>query len=601
MTRTTEARAALPKSERLAALRAEMRAQKLDAFIVPRQDEFQGEYVAAYAERLKWISGFSGSWGTAVIGLKKAALFVDGRYTVQARQEADSKQFTFHHLMRTPPWDWLATEFSKGARIGYDPRILSIADARRYRVSCENAGIKLVPADPNPIDAIWGDQPVRPAAIVIAQPLKYTGLSTADKLAAIRSQVKKQKADAVFLADPTSVAWAFNLRGNDVPYTPLAQAYALVPVSGKAQIFISEQRITPELAKSLRGHVVCSPSHETALKALGRGKATVMLDPISVPDHARILLETSGAKVVEHQDPCLLPKATKTLVEQEGARRAQLRDGAALCNFLCWLDGAAGSGKLTESAAAQELLSFRQENKELRDLSFGTISAAGRNSALPHYDVRGKGAVLKKGSIYLVDSGAQYADGTTDVTRTIIIGQPSEEMRDRFTRVLKGMIAISTIHFPEGTTGAHLDVLARAALWNAGFDFDHGTGHGIGSYLSVHEGPQRISKTGQAALQPGMIISNEPGYYKEGHYGIRIENLLLVSKPIKAKGADRAMLSFETLTFAPIDRRLIDPRLLTREELQWLDAYHAQVLHHMDGRVKPETRLWLKQACAPFK
>jgi Xaa-Pro aminopeptidase len=588
-------------SRRLAALRAELKQQKLDAFIVPRQDEFQGEYVASYAERLKWITGFSGSWGTAVIGQRSAAIFVDGRYTIQVRHEVDGKAFQFHHLMTSPPVEWIAKTFSKGARIGYDPRILSVADAKRCHAACEKAHLKFLPVGRNPLDAIWKDQPQRPSNAVVDHPQKYAGQTVAQKLAAIRAVLKERQADAVVIADPTSVAWAFNLRGNDVPYTPVALAYGLVPMKGKAQLFVSELRLSAPARRSLKQNVVAAGSDiGSALRSLGKRKARVMLDPIAAPDHFRLALQKAGAKLIENPDPCMLPKATKNKTEQQGARDAQLRDGAALSNFLCWLDGAAQDGKLTEGAAAQQLLHFRQENKELRDLSFESISAAGPNSALPHYHADGDGRKLAKDQIYLIDSGGQYPDGTTDVTRTVIIGTPTDEMRDRFTRVLKGMIAISVIRFPEGTTGTHLDALARAALWKAGLDFDHGTGHGIGSYLSVHEGPQRISKTGTSALKSGMIISNEPGYYKTGHFGIRIENLLLVTSAEKLKGGDRAMLGFETLTFAPIDRRLIDTKLLTREELHWLDGYHAEVWNKLRGHVNAATEPWLKKACVTF-
>lgn len=594
-------KAASSMPQRLAAFRAEMKRQKLDAFIVPRQDEFQGEYVAAYAERLKWLTGFSGSWGIAVIAQKAAAIFVDGRYTVQVKQETDGKTFQFHHLMTSPPAEWIGKTFSKGARIGYDPRILSVADARRYAAACEKAKLKLVPAGRNPIDAIWKDQPERPAKPIVEQALKYAGTSLAQKLKGIRDTLKEKGVDAVVLADPTSVAWAFNVRGSDVPFTPVALCYAMIPAAGKAHLFVDGKRLAPALRKSLGKHVSWAGTDvDAVLRSLGKRKAKVMLDAIAAPDHFRLLLQKSGASVIEHPDPCLLPKAAKNRSEQQGARDAQLRDGAALCNFLGWLDDAATSGKLTEGEAARKLLAFRRENRELRDLSFESISAAGPNSALPHYHAHGEGRRLALNSIYLIDSGGQYSDGTTDVTRTVIIGTASEEMRDRFTRVLKGMIAVSLIRFPEGTTGAHLDALARAALWKAGLDFDHGTGHGIGSYLSVHEGPQRISKTGNAALKAGMIISNEPGYYKTGHFGIRIENLLLVTQAQKLKGGERAMLGFETLTFAPIDHRLIDTRLLTREELHWLDGYHAEVWSKLRGRVNAATQEWLKKACAAF-
>ena len=589
-------------SQRLKALRSAMAMLKLQGYLVPRQDEFQGEYVAAYADRLKWLSGFSGSWGIAVIATRKAAIFVDGRYTAQVRGEVDQKHFTPQHLINEPPSDWIGKSFKAGDHIGFDPMLTTIADARRYNAVCSKHDIKLVAIQPNLIDGIWPDQPSRPASSIEEQPQRLAGTSSAGKRAAIATELKTKNADAVILADPASVAWALNLRAGDVPYTPFALCYAMVEKSGKATLFADTKRLTPKLQAAF-GITVAVHSPEGLAKtfaALGKAKNTVMLDPALAPEHFRLLLEKSGAKIVEAADPCILPKARKSTAEQKGAREAQIRDGAALCNFLCWLQTAAPSGKLTEGAAADKLKLFRQQSPLLRDLSFESISAAGPHAALPHYHAKGNGSRLKLNQIYLIDSGGQYRDGTTDVTRTVIIGKPSIDMRDRFTRVLKGMISLTLARFPEGTTGAHLDTLARAALWQGGFDFDHGTGHGVGSYLSVHEGPARISKTGHVALQPGMILSNEPGYYKQGHYGIRIENLLLVSPPTKIKGGDRAMLGFETLTWAPIDRALVDTHLLTRAELQWLDAYHAKVENLLSPLVLAETRSWLHKACGPL-
>ncbi len=587
---------------RLKALRAAMFKHKLQGYLVPRQDEFQGEYVAAYADRLKWLSGFSGSWGMAIVATRKAAIFVDGRYTVQVREQVDQKFFTPKHLINEPPADWIAQNFKSGDHIGFDPWLMNMSEARRLAASCAKQGAKLVAVSQNLIDSIWDDQPARPATTIEAHPLRHAGTPSPDKRAMIAAELKQRNADAIILADPASVAWALNLRASDVPHTPFALCYALVEKSGKATLFADAKRLSPKLKAEFGNAVTVEQPEKLAAKlaGLGKAKSTVMLDPALAPEHFRILLEKAGAKIVEAADPCILPKARKSKAEQKGAREAQIRDGAALCNFLCWLQGEAPKGKLTEAATAEKLHAFRQQSPLLRDLSFESISAAGRNAALPHYHAKGDGSRLKLNQIYLIDSGGQYPDGTTDVTRTVIIGKPTAEMRDRFTRVLKGMITLSLARFPEGTTGAHLDTLARNALWQGGFDFDHGTGHGVGSYLSVHEGPARISKTGNVALQPGMILSNEPGYYKQGHYGIRIENLLLVSPPEKIKGGDRPMLSFETLTWAPIDKALIDTHLLTRNELQWLDDYHAKVEKLLSPLVSAETIPWLQQACSPL-
>jgi Xaa-Pro aminopeptidase len=584
-------------SQRLGLLRRELKRQRLDAFIVQRQDEFQGEYVAAYAERLKWATGFSGSWGTGIIGMQEAAIFVDGRYTVQVKQEVDGRAFQFHHLLASPPVEWIAKTFRKGSRIGYDPRLLSIADARRYATACETAKLRLVAVSRNPIDAVWDKQPARPASPIVDHPRKFAGATVAKKLAGLRAVLKEKGADAVILADPTSVAWAFNVRASDVPFTPVALAYALIPATGKAQLFADARR----LAGSLREQLSCpGPDIDAALKSLGRRKAKVLLDPVAAPDHFRLTLGHAGAVVIEGPDPCLLPKAMKNKTEQRGARAAHAMDAVAMAHFLAWLDNHNAPESLTEEAVAKRLEEYRREQKSFKDLSFGSISAAAANAALPHYHAKGDGAHLQRNSIYLIDSGGQYREGTTDITRTVVIGDASQELRERFTLVLKGMIAVSLLRFPEGTTGAHIDALARAALWKAGCDFDHGTGHGVGSFLSVHEGPARISKTGHQVLRPGMILSNEPGYYKVGHFGIRIENLLLVTPPAKIAGGDRAMLGFETLTFTPIDRRLINARLLTREEVQWLDSYHAQVHALLASKVADEAKAWLNAACAPL-
>lgn len=590
--------------DRLKALRASLKQQGLDGVIIPRQDEFQGEYVAPYAERLRWLTGFSGSWGLAIATLQHAAIFVDGRYTIQVRQQVDEKSFVPRHLMNEPPADWIASHVLQGQRIGFDPWILTANDAAKFRKACDGVGASLVPMTRNAIDAIWDGQPPRPASRITAHPVRFAGASAKDKLAHLAEGLKTAKADAVVLADPTSLAWALNLRASDIPFTPVALAYAIVDRAGTAQVYADPARVDDALLKAVGAVASFSPPArlQDDLALLGQRKATVRLDPATTPEAIVASLQAAGAQIVEAVDPCTLPRAQKTQAEQKGARAAQLRDGAALANFLCWLETHPRPASLTEAAVAQKLAAFRQATGKLRDLSFETIPASGPNAALPHYHLSTpEGRKLKRGEIFLIDSGGQYEDGTTDVTRTVVIGKPTAEMMDRFTRVLKGMIAISVCRFPQGTTGAHLDVLARQSLWQAGLEFDHGTGHGVGSYLSVHEGPARISKTGHHALLPGMIISNEPGYYKVGHYGIRTENLLLVEEPSFIKGGDRPMLGFETLTLAPIDRRLIVPSLLNAAEKSWLNAYHARVLKELSPLVDPATRKWLKQVCAPVK
>ncbi len=591
----------MSKTSPLQALRAEMKRQKLQGYIVPRQDEFQGEYVAAYAERLKWLTGFAGSWGLAIITQKKAAIFVDGRYTIQVREQIDIAHITPQHLVDEPPSKWIEGHLKKNDRIGFDPWLTTASDAKNFATACAKVGAKLVPVPKNLIDRIWADQPARPVKPLTVQPLQFAGRSVADKLSDVCLELSNAKADAVVLAEPSSVSWILNIRGNDVPFTPVVLAYAIIHRKGRPEMFVDAKRLPEDVQAHLKATAIIRKPEEldVSLKKLGAKKATVLIDANSAPEKIRSVLAASGAVIKEGIDPCTMPKARKNKTEQEGARSAQRRDGVALSNFLHWLSIAAPQGQLTEATAADKLTAFRQATGVLMDLSFGTISAAGPNAAIPHYHVDPEHCrAINNNEIYLIDSGGQYQDGTTDVTRTVIIGKPTDEMRDRFTRVLKGMIGISTICFPKGSTGSHIDVLARAALWKAGLDYDHGTGHGVGSYLSVHEGPARISKTSHVVLQPGMILSNEPGYYKQGEFGIRIENLLLVKEATDIEGGDRPMMSFETLTFAPIDRNLIDTKLLTREELHWLDAYHAKVMKDVGNFMSGPALEWMKQTCA---
>ena len=584
---------------RVGLLRAELKKRKLTGFFVPRADEFQGEYVPAYAERLRWLTNFRGSAGVAIVTLKKAAIFVDGRYTVQVRQQVDEKIFQPFHLIEEPPAAWIAKNLKKGDRLGFDPWLVTVDQAKRLREACAGVGALFVAVDTNPIDAVWKDQPARPTSALETQPTQFAGLTAAEKIRDIRKAMRGN--DAVVLTQADSVAWLLNLRGFDVPHTPVVPAYAILPASGKLTLFIDPAKLTPDVKVHLKKIATVQPMAGigAALKALGKAKARVLLDPAWSPERIREQLARAKAEIATGPDPVSLPKARKNRIEQEGARNAQRRDGVAVSRFLRWLEHAAPNGGLTELDVAAKLRSFRDETGELKDLSFDTIAAAGPHAAIPHYHVTEESnRTLGRGEIFLIDSGGQYIDGTTDITRTVIVGEPTREMKDRFTRVLKGMIGLSMIRFPKGTCGSQIDVLARQHLWQAGLDFDHGTGHGVGAYLSVHEGPARINKTDRTALEPGMILSNEPGYYRQGEYGIRIENLIMVQEAQAIAGGDRPMLCFETLTLAPIDRRLIAVELLSEEERRWLNAYHARVLKEVGDHLGGEELDWLKKACA---
>ena len=583
---------------RVALLRAELKGRKLTGFFVPRADEFQGEYVPAHAERLRWLTNFRGSAGVAIVTLKKAAIFVDGRYVIQVRQQVDEKIFQPFHLMDEQPTTWIAKNLKTGDRLGFDPWLVTADQARRFRDACEGVGAAFVPVDGNPIDAVWQDQPPPPMAEIVTQPTQFAGRTAAEKIKEIQ---KALKADAVVLTQPDSVAWLLNLRGFDVPHTPVVNAYAILPKRGKAELFIAPEKLTEEVRTHLKKIAVTRKPKEigAALKLLG--KSRVLIDPAWAPERLRDTLARARAEIVTGPDPVSLPKARKNQVEQEGARAAQRRDGVAVSRFLRWLELEAPKGGLTELDVAAKLRAFREATGELKDLSFETIPASGPHAAIPHYHATDESnRKLGLNEIFLIDSGAQYVDGTTDVTRTVIVGKATPEMKDRFTRVLKGMIGLSMIRFPKGTTGSQIDVLARQHLWTAGLDFDHGTGHGVGAYLSVHEGPARINKSDRTALEPGMILSNEPGFYKQGDYGIRIENLIMVHEAKPVDGGDRPMLGFETLTLAPIDRRLIDVGLLSETERRWLDAYHARVLKEVGDFLEGDELAWLKEACAPL-
>ena len=584
---------------RVNALRLLLKKQKLSGLIIPRQDEFQGEYVAAYAERLHWLTGFAGSWGMAILTLNKGAIFVDGRYTIQVRQQVDTKLFTPQHLIDEPPTAWIADNLKKGDVLGYDPWLLTVDQAERFAAACTGAGAKLQPLASNPIDVVWKDQPKRPTASLSVQPLQFAGQSVADKLAMITKLLAKAGADATVLTQPDSVAWVFNIRGHDVPYTPVVLAYAILRKKGKAELFIDKAKLPEDVQAHLKKSVTVRKPGEFKSSLRLLGKSAVQIDGNWAP--AKIKLALAKAKIINATDLCVLPKAKKNKTEQEGARAAHQRDGVAMSRFLCWLESTAPQGGLTEWSVAEKLEHFRKDTGMLLDLSFDSIAGAGPNAAIPHYHVNPDDCLpLKINEIFLINSGGQYQDGTTDITRTVIVGEPTGEMRDRFTRVLKGMIDVSRIRFPKGTCGSQIDVLARQCLWAAGLDYDHGTGHGVGSYLSVHEGPARINKSDRTPLEPGMILSNEPGFYKQNEFGIRIENLLLIYEAKAIDGGERSMLGFETLTLCPIERRLIDTKLLTRDELHWLDTYHARVLKEVGDHLSGDELTWLRKACAPF-
>ncbi|RWL86539.1 MAG: aminopeptidase P family protein [Mesorhizobium sp.] len=592
---------------RVALLRQWLADNGLDGFTVPRADEHQGEYVADRSARLKWLTGFSGSAGVAIILRDRAFIFVDGRYTLQVRNEVDLSIFTVESLIDNPPASWIKDNLGKGARLGFDPWLHTIGEVRALKASAEQSGATLVPLDRNPIDIIWKDQPEPPRAPVELQELNFAGELAKDKLVRLASAIQKDGATHAVLTDPSSIAWSFNIRGGDVPHTPLALGFAILAADGKHQLFMDQRKFPRQVAAYLTqlADLHDPDEFEAAIVELAKNGARIALDPVLAAEKLRMLTEDNGGTVVLAADPARIPRATKNQAEIAGSRAAHRRDGAAIAKLLCWLDRQK-PGTLDEIAVVTKLEEVRrltgEENQmPLRDVSFDTISGAGPNGAIMHYRVsRATSRKLESGELFLLDSGGQYQDGTTDITRTVPIGEPTQEMRERFTLVLKGMIGISTLRFPAGTRGSEIDAVARVALWKHGCDFAHGTGHGVGSYLAVHEGPQRIARTGTEKLLAGMMLSNEPGYYKEGAYGIRIENLILVTPVEQIEGGDIAMHGFETLTLAPIDKRLIRTDLLTRHELQWLDQYHAWVLAEIGPMVDGETLAWLEKATAPL-
>jgi Xaa-Pro aminopeptidase len=587
---------------RLSAFREELARRKLTGFVIPRADQQQNEYVAPSEERLAWLTGFTGSAGMAIVLAQEAAVFVDGRYTLQAAKQVDRKAWNIEPLVDPPPENWLAKHLIAGDRLGFDPWLHTSAAAERLAAACAKAGAELVAVDTNPLDSVWTERPPPPLAPATVHGTQFSGEAEAEKLGRIRSEITKLGVDALVLSDSHAVAWTFNIRGADVSHTPLPLSYALVLKDGRPTIFIDHRK----LSNSVRDHLEQTADVEEPdalapkLTGLAQGGASIALDSVTAADALSRLIVAAGGKPVRGTDPVSLLKAVKNSTEIEGTRRAHRRDAVALTRFLAWIDREAQTGALTEIDAVEALETFRRETGALKDVSFPTIAGTGPNGAIVHYRVtRKSNRRISPGDLLLIDSGAQYEDGTTDVTRTIAIGEPTAEMRDRFTRVLRGHIAIATAIFPDGTTGAQLDTLARQFLWQAGIDFEHGTGHGVGSYLSVHEGPARISKLGTTPLKRGMILSNEPGYYKTDAYGIRIENLeLVIGTDITA--AEKPVNAFETLTLAPIDRRLVDLNMLSGDELSWLNDYHAMVRHEVRPHLDEATKAWLDAATAPL-
>jgi len=583
-------------------IRAQLEQLGLDGLFVPHEDEWQNEYLPDCAERLAWATGFTGSAGAAIILRDKAYLFSDGRYTQQALSQTAPELFEQRDLVDQGPAVWLKAEAPSGAKIGYDPRLVPPDALARLKESAGQAGVELVAVGVNPIDQAWQDRPAEPRAEIVPHPETFSGESSASKRSRIGEKLSGDGIEASVLTSPAALAWLFNIRGSDVTRTPLALGSAILNKDGTAQLFVKPEKVTPELRGFLGNEVSISaePDFVEALKQTN-GKR-ILVDPSLSSAHVFDALHAAGAQIVRGQDPTIMPRALKNAVEIAGTKRAHARDGVALANFLHWFDVEAPKGQLTEIDICKAIEGFRMATGALQDLSFDSISGAGPNGAFPHYRVTVESnRKVDQDNLFLLDSGGQYLDGTTDVTRTVAVGTPTSEMKDRFTRVLKGHIALSRVRFPKGTTGSALDALARMSLWEGGFDYDHGTGHGVGSYLGVHEGPHRIAKVpNHVALEPGMIVSNEPGFYKIDGYGIRTENLQFVTPATPIEGGERPMLGFETLTLAPIDRRLIVVEMLTEAELAWLNSYHAKVLAEIGPRVEADVRAWLEAATAPL-
>lgn len=584
----------IPLDKRQALVRHELDASGVDGFLLPRGDEFLGEYVAPCAERLAWLTGFTGSAGLAIILRETAAVFSDGRYTSQLQDQVDGTQWERLHLTKQPAAEWLAHN-ARGLKIGYDPKLVGEAQLN----ALTSADYSFVALDRNPVDAVWADQPAPPESAVQYHPEAFSGEGSLSKRRKIGGALRKAGQEAMLVCDPTSLAWLLNIRGDDVPNTPVILAFGILHQDASLEVFVDISRVSPDAAISFRNVSVLPPEElQDRLKALSG--QIVRFDPAQTSLWFIQTLADAGATLARGNDLCALPRACKNATEQEGARKVHLSDSAALCRFLHFVSRE-GTG-LRETMLAEILNGFRGASESYHGESFPAISAVGPNAALPHYRaLPGQDLILQPNQVYLIDSGGQYDAGTTDVTRTIWNGPdaPPAALCEAFTRVLKGNILLARARFPQGTTGHRLDSLARYALWQAGLDYDHGTGHGIGSYLSVHEGPQNISSVARpVALEEGMIVSDEPGYYLPGSYGIRLENLLLV-KPASVT-SQAPFLEFEVLGFAPFDRRLIMASLLEPEELRWLNTYHQDTLAHIGPLLDEDDRSWLVDACAPI-
>lgn len=591
---------------RLKALRQEMTTFNVDGFIIPRADEHQGEYVAPHAERLAWATGFTGSAGFAIVLTERAAVFVDGRYTLQLETEVDNSLFDYRHMMDSPAPDWLQNHLKAGQTLAYDPWLHTGPSLHRLKKACEQVGAKLVPAPHNFVDAIWSDRPDAPQDPVYIHDLSYAGQAHGEKIQQAAATLTAAKEDTCVLTLPDSIAWLLNIRGSDLPCIPVGLGFATVHSDASVDLFMDLNKIDDTVRNHLGAPLRIHAPEALAdhLDQLGQAKKTVRIEGSSAPDWVHQRLKAAGAQVSLGDDVCALPKACKNTTEQDGARAAHRRDGVAMVRFLHWLDQQPASAELNEWFVARTLDAIRAEDPLFVDYSFSTISGAGSNGAVVHYRVREDSALpLPENGFYLVDSGGQYRDGTTDITRTITRGTPTEEMQDRYTRVLKGHIALDQARFVAGTSGSQLDALARLPLWQAGLDYDHGTGHGVGSFLSVHEGPQRISKMpSTVALKAGMIISNEPGYYKTGAYGIRLENLVMVQPVTDQSSFERETFGFEALTLCPFDKKALKLDLLTDQECAWLDAYHQRVRDELSPLIKdPAVRDWLIDATSPLR
>jgi Xaa-Pro aminopeptidase len=566
--------------------------------IVPHEDEYQNEYLPAATDRLGWLSGFTGSAGAAIVMVDRAVMFSDGRYTIQVREQVDGDLFEYADLMQLGISGWIADNAKSSDRIAYDPRLVSPDALGHWQQSANRSGAKLIALQNNLIDEVWINRPAMPKALIHPHSIKFTGQAHGEKISQIADVLKRKNADATIITAPASIAWLFNIRGGDVACSPLPLSTAMIHSDGTAWLFVDQDKVTDKIRQHLGNSVTIAPEADIEQAITRLRDKCILLDPASASAWYFETAQSASLNIIRAADPCALPKACKNSTEVEGARIAHHRDGVALVKFLYWLSGdEVQSGTTDEIAAAQKLERFRHKTGKLKDLSFESISGAGSNGAIVHYRATtSSNKQLQSGSLFLIDSGGQYLEGTTDVTRTVAIGEPSDEMRDRFTRVLKGHIALSKVRFPAGTTGTHLDILARMSLWAAGLDYDHGTGHGVGSYLGVHEGPQRIAKGwSDVPLQTGMIVSNEPGFYKQGEFGIRIENLQVVTKATDIAGGERPMLGFEFLTLAPIDHRLIQRDLLDQNEINWLNQYHRNVYQKLAPDLPEEVATWLQK------